>query len=32
MRKILVIGIGVGDPRHMTIEAIDALTGDLKLV
>ena len=25
MRKILVIGIGVGDPRHMTIEAIDAL-------
>jgi precorrin-6A synthase len=25
MRKILVIGIGVGNPRHMTIEAIEAL-------
>jgi precorrin-6A synthase len=25
MRKIFVIGIGVGDPNHMTIEAIEAL-------
>ena len=25
MRKIFVIGIGVGDPSHMTIEAIEAL-------
>src|SRR6185437_13591357 len=25
MRKIFVIGIGVGDPGHMTIEAIEAL-------
>jgi precorrin-6A synthase len=25
MRKIFVIGIGVGDPRHMTVEAIEAL-------
>src|SRR5271170_4442854 len=25
MRKIFVIGIGVGDPDHMTIEAIKAL-------
>jgi precorrin-6A synthase len=25
MRKIFVIGIGVGDPEHMTIEAINAL-------
>jgi precorrin-6A synthase len=25
MRKIFVIGIGAGDPRHMTIEAIEAL-------
>ena len=25
MRKIFVIGIGVGNPKHMTIEAIEAL-------
>jgi precorrin-6A synthase len=25
MRKVTVIGIGAGDPRHMTIEAIEAL-------
>jgi precorrin-6A synthase len=25
MRKIAVIGIGAGDPRHVTIEAVDAL-------
>jgi precorrin-6A synthase len=25
MRKVFVIGIGVGDPSHMTIEAIEAL-------
>lgn len=25
MRKVFVIGIGVGDPNHMTIEAIEAL-------
>ena len=25
MRRILVIGIGAGDPRHMTVEAIEAL-------
>jgi precorrin-6A synthase len=25
MRKVFVIGIGAGDPRHMTIQAIEAL-------
>ena len=25
MRKVYVIGIGAGDPRHMTVEAIEAL-------
>jgi precorrin-6A synthase len=25
MRKVFVIGIGVGDPNHMTVEAIEAL-------
>ena len=25
MRKIFVIGIGVGDPDHMTVQAIKAL-------
>ena len=25
MRKVYVIGIGAGDPRHMTIQAIEAL-------
>ncbi|MBN9023675.1 MAG: precorrin-6A synthase (deacetylating), partial [Rhizobiales bacterium] len=25
MRKVYVIGIGAGDPRHMTVQAIDAL-------
>ena len=25
MRKVTVIGIGAGDPRHMTIQAIEAL-------
>ncbi len=25
MRKILIIGIGAGDPDHMTVQAIDAL-------
>jgi precorrin-6A synthase len=27
MRKIAVIGIGAGDPRHVTMEAVDALNG-----
>lgn len=25
MRRVFVIGIGAGDPRHMTVQAIDAL-------
>ncbi|HEY1673624.1 MAG TPA: precorrin-6A synthase (deacetylating) [Streptosporangiaceae bacterium] len=27
MKKIAVIGIGAGDPRHVTMEAVDALNG-----
>jgi precorrin-6A synthase len=27
MKKIVVIGIGAGDPRHVTMEAVDALNG-----
>ena len=25
MRKVSIIGIGAGDPRHMTVQAIEAL-------
>src|SRR5690606_33034658 len=27
MRKILIVGIGAGNPDHMTVQAIDALNG-----